>query len=203
MAPHSRPVATGSLAINGPESYVYLVYTDAGELLYVGLADDIAWRLANHRRNLAPWHYLAARVDWESYPSREAAAAAERQHIRQLRPRFNVVHNSRPPASTPSLPATRRKRLGKHISDRRIELQRTQRSLARATAVSASSWRRLEDGVLDDFPAELISRIELALRWQPGSVRSVLAGGAAEDLPASVVASIAQDAYDDVMGVIA
>ncbi len=61
-------------------------------LLYVGISLSAIARLAQHR-NSSGWFSKIAKVTIEKYPSREAAAGAEREAIRKEQPLFNRAHN--------------------------------------------------------------------------------------------------------------
>jgi hypothetical protein len=77
---------------------LYRFYDDAGHLLYIGMTDGPARRLAEHLRT-QPWadevaHWVR---DSTGYSTPEQARSAERQAIWAERPRYNIVHNGRNP----------------------------------------------------------------------------------------------------------
>jgi len=98
-----QPTATGSFPMpQGYEAFVYRAYCQCGDLLYVGLTNDLTLRLAGHHRDRSPWLTKAIRIDWEVYPTRADAARAERRQIRTLHPLFNTQDAvPRPPKTTP------------------------------------------------------------------------------------------------------
>lgn len=69
---------------------VYRVWSDEDELLYVGVSMSPTSRIAQHA-NFQPWWTDVARVTLEHFPTREAAAAAERQAIASENPEHNIV----------------------------------------------------------------------------------------------------------------
>lgn len=70
-------------------SYVYECYDSTGHLLYVGLADDVFDRIAQHY-SMSWWAPQLARTRASAYPTREAAAVEERRRIESMHPRWNI-----------------------------------------------------------------------------------------------------------------
>jgi len=70
---------------------LYKYYDQQGELIYIGIATRPGKRMGQH--NDKPWFELVARSEFETYPSRDLAASAERDLVRRERPRFNIQHN--------------------------------------------------------------------------------------------------------------
>lgn len=83
---------------------------------YVGITDNLRRRFAQHRRLDLAWcdehervenwwvaHVDERRMETKLYPSRAAALAAEARAIRDLRPHFNIVHNSDNPLANVNL----------------------------------------------------------------------------------------------------
>lgn len=76
-------------APDGPTA-VYWLYGKGGELLYIGVTDDVPRRLAQHRRK--PWgvEITTHREHWTT--SREAALAMEETLIPEELPKWNRAH---------------------------------------------------------------------------------------------------------------
>jgi predicted GIY-YIG superfamily endonuclease len=71
---------------------LYRLYSAPGELLYIGITNDIRRRFANHARSKSWWVYVdpsRTRVEW--LPCRADAESAELQAIRAENPLHNVV----------------------------------------------------------------------------------------------------------------
>jgi hypothetical protein len=104
----------------GPPCFVYLAPdSKSGRIDYIGVAGGVgderhpvARRRAQHRRYDRVWCVEHERVEnfWrvhlndrkmqvKKYPSRSAALIAEERLIKELRPRWNIVHNSGNPFS--------------------------------------------------------------------------------------------------------
>jgi hypothetical protein len=76
--------------------------------------------------------------------------------------------------------ATTRKnwaRLAEAARDRRSELGLTQEDARAAGGPSTATMRLIEGALQDGYTPAILRRLEVALRWTPGSVRAVLAGG--------------------------
>lgn len=70
--------------------HVYSIFSAAGELLYVGMTQDIKKRIAEHRRS-KDWYAEAESIMAFEFPDRATAAAAEAEAISELQP----IHNQR------------------------------------------------------------------------------------------------------------
>lgn len=68
---------------------VYRLYSELGDLLYVGISVNPQARLAQHRRR--DWGRGVADVTVKWYDDRESAKAAERAAIRDENPLHNIV----------------------------------------------------------------------------------------------------------------
>jgi predicted GIY-YIG superfamily endonuclease len=77
------------------EHVLYRFFGPSEELLYVGITMNPSRRFAQHGAGKEWWHEVDE-IRMERLPSREAVLAAERRAIRNERPRYNVVHASRP-----------------------------------------------------------------------------------------------------------
>lgn len=73
----------------GP-AYVYRVYDETGDLIYVGCTQDLNQRLATHA-TASWWAYQAAKVKATVHRSLAIAAEVELELIRAERPRWNIV----------------------------------------------------------------------------------------------------------------
>lgn len=71
---------------------VYLLYEEAGELLYVGITDRGPVRLVEHHRS-KPWFPAVVRVEFERYATRADSERREKFLISSRAPRHNVIHN--------------------------------------------------------------------------------------------------------------
>lgn len=70
---------------------VYRLYTEDGELIYVGLTNDPARRIGEHA-NMKAWWRHAAFVALDHYPTRGAAYLREKRLIQEHTPRGNTAH---------------------------------------------------------------------------------------------------------------
>ena len=103
------PVASGAFEVPTEPSgaYVYRAYCRCGDLLYVGVTNDIFSRMTAHRRTNAAWELKLARLEWDRYRTRNEAERVERHLISTLSPSHNIV-NAGPRRSRPvSLPTPR------------------------------------------------------------------------------------------------
>lgn len=71
--------------------HLYRHFDESGKLLYVGISLNAVSRLVGHKR-ASPWVWSIARMEVETFPTREQAEAAERAAIRNDRPLFNATH---------------------------------------------------------------------------------------------------------------
>ena len=102
------PVASGAFDVptEPAGAYVYRAYCRCGDLLYIGVTNDIFTRMTAHRRTHADWERRLARLEWDRYRTRTEAERVERHLISTLNPSHNTVHvvrrRSRPrPLPTP------------------------------------------------------------------------------------------------------
>lgn len=70
---------------------LYRLYARGGVLLYIGIANRVTRRLAEHARD-KPWWPEVVNLTFETHPDRATAEAAERSAIRSECPRHNIVH---------------------------------------------------------------------------------------------------------------
>lgn len=75
------------------EQYVlYRHYNEAGELLYVGVSSRVMRRTREHEKNSA-WFGDTFKISIERFPNRDHLLEAEKQAIKNERPKYNIVHN--------------------------------------------------------------------------------------------------------------
>lgn len=70
---------------------LYRLRDNAGALLYVGISDRWSRRMDEHERK-QPWWPAVAHAELTTYRTRQEAVSAEREAIRNEKPRHNVVH---------------------------------------------------------------------------------------------------------------
>jgi predicted GIY-YIG superfamily endonuclease len=73
-------------------THVYHFYDSQGNLLYVGITNDLQRRWAQHAED-KPWWHLVARKESMQYSTREEAAKVEAHQIRTHHPMFNRAMN--------------------------------------------------------------------------------------------------------------
>lgn len=71
-------------------TYVYKHFDKKGTLLYVGIADDVQKRTAQHLKR-SPWAASIASTTSKPYGTRIKAAIAELQAIDREKPLYNVI----------------------------------------------------------------------------------------------------------------
>lgn len=87
----STQVSKDYVRIEAGAHSLYRLFSRSGELLYVGIANDVERRMAQHRQD-KPWWPQVADAVVEEFPDRRAALAAERVAIRTEGPVYNVMH---------------------------------------------------------------------------------------------------------------
>jgi predicted GIY-YIG superfamily endonuclease len=191
------PIAAGDILTDPNGSYVYIAEDHHGTVLYVGVADDLGRRLAAHSRMLSPWWLAARRIRWELYPDRLTAEAVEYAYIKQLDPAHNVIHKiKKPDVGTAVYPISDWVRLGAVVRARRMEMRRSQTSMAGDVGAPVAMWRGVEAGTPASYPGDLIEAVERVLRWRPGSIETVLGGGDPEVMNTAERAAAAGAALD-------
>lgn len=86
-----------------PPAFVYRVYAEDGELLYVGSTGCVQTRLNDHAVQRQPWFPLAHRVEVEQLSTRQAARDVERAAIIAEKPIGNTKNTERDRANRPAL----------------------------------------------------------------------------------------------------
>jgi len=81
------------------DQYLYRLYGANGILLYTGISDDWTRRLRQHWQ-AKQWAAEILSVTLETYASRPAVSAAEREAIQSERPLYNIQHNRRGPQAS-------------------------------------------------------------------------------------------------------
>lgn len=74
------------------QTWLYRMYDDADNLLYIGISKSAFARFEQHCQD-KPWINEVTRWEREQHPTRSAALAAEHKAIKAEHPRYNVVHN--------------------------------------------------------------------------------------------------------------
>lgn len=75
-------------------TYLYRLYDDAGQLLYIGISNRPVRRWIEHLTS-KPWADQVARMErGHGYPTHADARAAEKLAIRSEYPRHNIEHNN-------------------------------------------------------------------------------------------------------------
>lgn len=72
------------------ETALYRLHGAQGELLYVGITNDLERRLKQHSER-QPWWHQVDNITYETFGSREAAVAAEARAIWYQAPVYNVI----------------------------------------------------------------------------------------------------------------
>lgn len=71
--------------------YLYRLYGQLRELLYVGITSDLPTRFADHRKGKRWWPEVSS-FTVDTYPDREAVLEAELQAIQLEQPRYNSMY---------------------------------------------------------------------------------------------------------------
>lgn len=79
--------------------FVYRAYDADGRLIYIGATSELMNRWDQHEA-LSWWYEMAAWVEAEPYPTRDAAFAAEMVAIQEEQPAFNIRHTTDGPVLT-------------------------------------------------------------------------------------------------------
>lgn len=69
---------------------LYRYFDTSGQLLYVGITSRRTGRSLQHAMEKSWWSEVT-RCEWQHFATREQAAEAERQAIRDEHPRHNVI----------------------------------------------------------------------------------------------------------------
>jgi predicted GIY-YIG superfamily endonuclease/transcriptional regulator with XRE-family HTH domain len=182
MRQSPAPQATGEFLLRAHNaSFVYYGYDASGDLLYIGVTDDLAQRIQGHRRGGSAWIKEAAKVTWERYPSRLIAEKVEERQIRALLPKYNETHNWRRIEADEMglrfLPDELAwQRLGRRFRVERTRQRLSQRVIAQRCGADVEDVRALERGIRDRYAKAFLEGVETALDWRPGSVEAVLSG---------------------------
>lgn len=72
-------------------TYKYKHKDVSGKILYVGITNDLAHRMSEHKR-YSRWFDAIDSVEYEEFDDRAEAEAAEKEEIKRLMPPMNVVH---------------------------------------------------------------------------------------------------------------
>lgn len=156
--PEGMPI---NVELTGPPCYVYIGPDKKGGCGYVGIADNVARRRAQHRRADSKWctehdrqenwwrvHIVDTRLAVKKYPSRAAALVAEERLIKELKPVWNDQHNGANPEFDLRRRAGLRRRtvdaLGEYreLGRERMAAHRVQAAEAKVARVSELQERR-------------------------------------------------------------
>lgn len=183
-----EPLASGEIALGVPgESFVYFMYGADGDILYVGVTDDLSQRIAGHAT--AAWRRQVRRITWNKYASRTEAERAETYWIRELLPEYNVRDNGRRVLAADMghrrpYGAEAWRGLGARVRAERSAIRWSQKAMATDAKVHVEDLRALERGESARHDRTLLDAVERALNWHPGSIESILAGGEPQPLTA-------------------
>lgn len=183
MRPPKAPLASGVILFARPDatSYVYRLYDRDGDLLYVGVTDNLANRLTGHERGPALWWGAVHRVEWDLYKTRAEAEHAESYTIEEQVPQHNLRDNGRRVLAAQM--GHRRpydgeawRRLGAMLRDRRTTMRRTQKAVAADIGYDVKDYRALEHGESKRYRKRFLESVEYTMEWAAGSIERVLAG---------------------------
>lgn len=91
--PEERSFFYGDVMENSDSTAVYKHINEEGEVIYVGITNNIPSRTGVHSRN-SYWFEQVERIEIEWCPTREQAFSLEELEIKKHRPKYNVVHNA-------------------------------------------------------------------------------------------------------------
>jgi predicted GIY-YIG superfamily endonuclease len=74
-------------------TFLYRLFNDGDELLYVGISGRVTARIESHLQS-KPWRHQIAHMRAVGFPSRDAARKAEREAIRLENPKYNIQHKT-------------------------------------------------------------------------------------------------------------
>lgn len=74
------------------ETYVYHLFTDDKELLYIGVSSNPKERMKEHKRE-KDWFREVSCYTERLFESRDLALEIERDEIKMFSPKYNIVHN--------------------------------------------------------------------------------------------------------------
>jgi hypothetical protein len=83
-----------AFAVRPKGHHLYRHFDEGGKLLYVGISVHAVSRLASHKQT-SPWVWSVARMEIQTFPTRQEAEEAEREAIRTERPLFNSTHGDK------------------------------------------------------------------------------------------------------------
>jgi predicted GIY-YIG superfamily endonuclease len=123
--------------------FLYRFFGADDALLYVGVADDVARRLAQHRAT-AEWWPAAVRGELRCYPTRGAALQAEAIAITVEKPQRNAqiprVRDDRPLELSPA----EQTRLVVELERARADAEAARQKMVRAQGMLDTARRRLD-----------------------------------------------------------
>ncbi|MBX3196284.1 MAG: hypothetical protein KF727_14450 [Microbacteriaceae bacterium] len=117
-------------------------------LAHVGVADDVARRLAQHRVR-ASWWPEVVRVEFQCYPSRDTALQAEAIAITVEKPRRNALTPRVREERQVELSVAEQTRLVQELERARADARAARTERDRAERARDSAQRRLQEAVTD------------------------------------------------------
>ena len=118
-------------------TYVYRLFDEAGQLLYVGISKSAVTRVMQHHED-KPWASEIASYTAKRYTSRESARSAEIEAIKLEGPIYNIYDRSK---------AADRQREREAVFNSITEEQKTEVAsmLDRLSAPDAFDWSEVQD----------------------------------------------------------
>lgn len=81
---------------------LYRHYSSSGDLLYVGISNNVHVRTKQHMEG-SHWADEIARIEVDFHPDRPTASTAEAKAVRELNPKYNRVRFASPGVPKPSV----------------------------------------------------------------------------------------------------
>jgi predicted GIY-YIG superfamily endonuclease/DNA-binding XRE family transcriptional regulator len=170
------PLRSGQLSWVPRVPLVYQILGHDGELLYVGVTDDLVGRMAGHQRAHARWLNEAATIVWQEYPTMREAKEAESWLIIDEGTKYNVIYNDGRTVVEElerfrRWPTSKWVRLAVVVRARRRELGYSQTSFAYMTGVSVEALRALEHEAAENCERDFLNAIERGCDGGRGQLR--------------------------------
>lgn len=124
---------------------LYRCFSAANDLLYVGISLHVIYRMTQHRDG-SDWYQEMRTLTVEHFETREEAIAAEREAIRNERPKFNVTHSRPNAVAVPLCSAMTKAQLTEALRQAIESSGMKRAALAELSGISESSIRAAEKG---------------------------------------------------------